>query len=146
MLLLPAAASAQPAESATITMTSDPGDYIGQGQDWSYATAAGDVISTSTNGNVVSIAVTGSNGDWWNLDFDAPNGQTLTAGTTYANATRYPFNGSGPGLSISGEGRGCNELTGTFTVDEAVFGGPTRATSRPSRSTARAPSPRRGAP
>ena len=68
--------------------------------------------------------VTGYNGTWWYLDFDAPDGQTLTAGTTYADATRYPFNGSGPGLAIYGEGRGCNTLTGSFTVDEAVFGGP----------------------
>ena len=31
-LLLPAAASAQPAEPGTVSMVSDPGDYIGQGQ------------------------------------------------------------------------------------------------------------------
>jgi hypothetical protein len=124
VLLLPGAASAPPAESATLTMVSDPGDYIGQGQTWSYDTAAGDVISATTNGSTVNVAVTGYNGTWWYLDFDAPNGQTLTAGTTYANATRYPFNGSGPGLAIYGEGRGCNTLTGSFTVTEAVFGGP----------------------
>jgi hypothetical protein len=124
ILLLPGVASAPPAETATLTMVSDSGDYIGQGQTWSYDTAAGDVISATTNGNTLNAAVTGFNGDWWYLDFDAPNGQTLTAGTTYANATRYPFNGSGPGLSISGEGRGCNELTGSFTVTEATFGGP----------------------
>lgn len=124
VLLLPGVAAAPPAESATLTMVSDPGDYIGQGLTWSYDTAAGDVISATTNGNTLNAAVTGFNGDWWYLDFDAPNGQTLTAGTTYANATRYPFNGSGPGLSISGEGRGCNELIGSFTVTEATFGGP----------------------
>jgi hypothetical protein len=124
VLLLPGVASAPPAETATLTMVSDPGDYVGQGQTWSYDTAAGDVISATTNGNTLNAAVTGFNGDWWFLDFDAPNGQTLTTGTTYANATRYPFNGSGPGLSISGEGRGCNELTGSFTVTEATFGGP----------------------
>jgi len=124
VLLLPGAASAPPAESATLTMVSDPGDYIGQGQTWSYDTAAGDVISATSNGSTVNVAVTGYNGTWWYLDFDAPNGQTLTAGTTYADATRYPFNGSGPGLAIYGEGRGCNTLTGSFTVTEAVFGGP----------------------
>ena len=124
VLLLPSSASAQPAESASLTMVSDPGDYIGQGLTWSYATEAGDQFTTSTNGNHVSVAVTGYNGDWWYLDFDAPIDHTLTAGTTYAGATRYPFNGGGPGLSVDGEGRGCNELTGTFTVTEAVFGGP----------------------
>jgi hypothetical protein len=124
VLLLPGTAAAPPAESATLTMVSDPGDYIGQGQTWSYDTAAGDVISATTNGNTVNVAVTGFNGTWWYLDFDAPSGQTLTAGTTYPNATRYPFNGSGPGLAIYGEGRGCNTLTGSFTVTEAVFAGP----------------------
>jgi hypothetical protein len=124
VLLLPGIAAAPPAETATLAMVSDPGDYIGQGQTWSYDTAAGDVISATTNGNTLNAAVTGFNGDWWYLDFDAPNGQTLTAGTTYANATRYPFNGSGPGLSVYGNGRGCNELTGSFTVTEATFGGP----------------------
>jgi hypothetical protein len=124
VLLLPGAAWAPPAETATLTMVSDPGDYIGQGQTWSYDTEAGDVISATGNGSTVNVAVTGYNGTWWYLDFDAPDGQTLTAGTTYANATRYPFNGSGPGLAIYGEGRGCNTLTGSFTVDEAVFGGP----------------------
>jgi hypothetical protein len=122
VLLLPAAASAQPAESGTVSMVSDPGDYIGQGQTWSYATEAGDGISASTNGSVVSVAVNGYNGDWWYLDFDAPGSQPLVAGT-YASATRYPFNGTGPGLSVSGEGRGCNELTGSFTVTQAVYGG-----------------------
>jgi hypothetical protein len=126
VLLLPATAWAPPAESATLSMQSDPGDYIGQGQDWSYATADGDVISATAtgNGSTVNVAVTGYDGTWWYLDFDAPSGQTLTAGTTYANATRFPFNGSGPGLAIYGEGRGCNTLTGSFTVTEAVLGGP----------------------
>ena len=32
-------------------------------------------------------------GGWWYLDFDAPIDETLTAGTTYANAIRYPFSG-----------------------------------------------------
>jgi hypothetical protein len=124
VLLLPSSASAQPAESATLTMVSDPGDYIGQGQNWSYATAAGDALTTSTDGNHVGVALTGSNGDWWYLDFEAPIDHTLTAGTTYANATRYPFNDGGPGLSVDGMGRGCNQLTGTFTVTEAAFAGP----------------------
>jgi hypothetical protein len=124
VLLLPGAAWAPPAETATLTMVSDPGDYIGQGQTWLYDTEAGDVISATGNGSTVNVAVTGYDGTWWYLDFDAPDGQTLTAGTTYANATRYPFNGSGPGLAIYGEGRGCNTLTGSFTVEEAVFGGP----------------------
>ncbi|MGE5286718.1 MAG: hypothetical protein ACM3ML_05845, partial [Micromonosporaceae bacterium] len=51
--------------------------------------------------------------------YPAP-GSVLTVGT-YPNATRYPFNGSGNGLNVDGEGRGCNTLTGSFTVKQAVF-------------------------
>jgi hypothetical protein len=61
------------------------------------------------------------NGDWWYLDMAAPSGQSLAPGT-YTGATRYPFNGAGPGLSLSGNGRGCNTLTGSFTVLDAVYG------------------------
>lgn len=46
----------------------------------------------------------------------------MLAPGTYTGAHRYPFNGNGPGLSLSGEGRGCNELTGSFTIIKAVFG------------------------
>jgi len=41
---------------------------------------------------------------------------------TYDGATRWPFQrDSDPGLDISGEGRGCNTLTGRFVVREADF-------------------------
>jgi hypothetical protein len=29
-----------------------------------------------------------------------------------------------PGLSVTGNHRGCNQVTGTFTVTEAVYDGP----------------------
>lgn len=42
----------------------------------------------------------------------------------YNNLTRYPFHNSVKGgLSWSGEGRGCNTLTGWFVIDNIVFQG-----------------------
>ena len=122
-LLTPGAAQAQPVESGSFTMTGDPGDYISQGQDWSYSTGAGDRLNVngSDDGRLVSLSLDGANGDWWYADFQAPPGERLEPGT-YTGATRYPFNDDTPGLSISGEGRGCNQLTGTFTVNEISFG------------------------
>jgi hypothetical protein len=64
--------------------------------------------------------VNGNNGDWWSMDFEAPSGDILSPGTTY-NAVRYPFNNGGAGMDISGQGRGCNTLTGTFTVNSLSF-------------------------
>jgi hypothetical protein len=115
-------AQAQPVSSGTLSLSGDPGDYITGGGSYYYDTAAGDVLDVSnTNNETVSINVSGVTGDWWSLAFDAPTGQTLTAGTTYT-ATRYPFNGAGAGLDLSGNGRGCNTLTGTFTIVTASFG------------------------
>jgi hypothetical protein len=116
-------AEAQPVTSGSLSFSGDPGDYITGGLAYSYSTDAGDVLSVSSNtdNSVVLVALSGSNGDWWNLDFAAPSGQNLAPGT-YTGATRYPFNGAGPGLALYGNGRGCNEVTGSFTVLNAVYG------------------------
>jgi hypothetical protein len=115
-------AGAQEVESGSVQFAGDPGDYIAGGGTYDYSTDGGDLLTVvSGNASVVNVNVTGANGDWWYLSFDAPLDEVLAPGT-YAEATRYPFNGAGPGLSLSGNGRGCNTLTGSFTVTEASFG------------------------
>lgn len=122
-LVAAAPAQAQPVASGSVTFSGDQGDYITGGGSYAYSVADGDQLTTSasTDASHVSVNVNGYGGDWWYLDFDAPGSQPLAPGT-YENATRYPFNGAGPGLGLDGNGRGCNELTGTFTVLNAVFG------------------------
>lgn len=115
-------ANAQAVATGSLSFSGDQGDYISGGGSYAYSTASGDQLNVSGNGNHVSVSLDGANGDWWYLDLAAPSGQTLTPGT-YNGATRYPFQGSAePGLSLSGNGRGCNQLTGSFTVQNAVFG------------------------
>jgi hypothetical protein len=126
-LLVAGTAQAQPATTASLSFSGDSGDYISQGQSWSYSTSNGDALDVSGSTSGFHIAVNAYNGDWWTLDIDAPDqaiaGQPAAlAPGTYADAHRYPFNGTGPGLDLSGEGRGCNELTGSFTITNAVFG------------------------
>jgi hypothetical protein len=122
-LVAAAPAEAQTVTSGSLSFSGDPGDYITGGLSYSYSTAAGDQLFVSSNdqNSVVEVGVNAFNGDWWTLDLAAPSGQSLVPGT-YLNATRYPFNGAGPGLSLSGNGRGCNTLTGSFTVMNAVYG------------------------
>jgi hypothetical protein len=103
-----------------LTMTSDAGDYIGAGRTWTYGPESRIAGGGSRSG--MHFSIDGANGDWWYLDFVPADGDVLAPGT-YNGATRYPFNGTGPGLSISGEGRGCNELSGRFTVNELTFSG-----------------------
>ena len=56
----------------------------------------------------------------WYLNLAATNGAVLQPGA-YEGAERFPFQSAGhPGLDFSGDGRGCNTLTGRFDVLEVV--------------------------
>ena len=105
--------------STRVLMNSQPGDYIGAGKTWSYTVANARIVAGG-NRTHVAFTVDGADGSWWYADFAPASGDILAPGL-YANATRWPFNGTGPGLSIDGNGRGCNTLTGQFTVTEATF-------------------------
>lgn len=122
-LLLPGTAQAQPVESGLFAMSGDPGDYITGGRSYRYEVAEGDqlTVNASTDNRSLSVSINAENGDWWSIDLAAPLGRKLEAGS-YPEATRYPFNGAGAGLDVSGEGRGCNQLTGSFVINEVAFG------------------------
>jgi len=97
-----------------LAMTSQPGDYIGGGVAW-LESSDYTSFSGALNGNVAAVNL--GEPEFWTLDFAAPSGEALNVGT-YLNAQRYPFQPNGvPGLSVYGDGRGCNTLTGAFTVN-----------------------------
>lgn len=123
-LLTGAEAHAQPVTEGSFSFSGDTGDYISGGRSYSYSTESQDElnVSASSDDSRLSLSVDGANGDWWNLYLEAPSGNALGPGT-YTGATRYPFNGAAePGLSLSGNGRGCNTLTGEFTISDVEFG------------------------
>ena len=98
---------------------SDNGDYIGGGITKSYTNALS-VFGLTGTANGVSFSVSGQR-DYWTVDLYPPAGETLRVGT-YTDAQRHPFNEAGhPGLSVSGNGRGCQTLTGQFTIREIAF-------------------------
>lgn len=103
-----------------VVLHSEPGDYIGDGLDYSYtpANAAINATSPGLRGHV-AFSINGGDASRWTADFAAAGGDILAPGRY--DATRYPFNGSGPGLDVGGNGRGCNTLTGNFTVTDAAF-------------------------
>jgi hypothetical protein len=101
-----------------IRLESDAGDYIGLGATYNY-TQANAVIKLTANGDYLRISVNGD--QWWYGDFATPSGAALKPGT-YANLTRYPFNSpAAGGLSWYGDGRGCNTLTGSMTIDSVTY-------------------------
>jgi hypothetical protein len=79
-----------------------------------------DSVHAVCGGNIVSVDFSKGN-QFWSAYFQAPKGMPLRVGT-YEGATRFPFQSAlEPGLDISGEGHGCNRLTGRFIVREAEF-------------------------
>ncbi|GFE56853.1 DUF5018 domain-containing protein [Geobacter sp. AOG1] len=102
-----------------VHLQSDTGDYIGSGNTYTY-TQADALIGVSATGDLLSTSI---NGDQkWSGYFQVPNSLSQLQPGTFSNLTRYPFNNPAVGgLSWSGEGRGCNTLTGWFVVDNATY-------------------------
>jgi hypothetical protein len=72
----PGPATAAPVEAGSLTMASDPGDWVGQGGSYDFSVAAGDSFSAtaSADGTLVSVAVFPAGGIFWFVDLAAPRG------------------------------------------------------------------------
>lgn len=106
---------------------SEPGDYIGQGQEVTLTTEEVDFFVRPSFRGGVSVSINNFTRFprpqfiSWSAQFAPPQGTDLVVGA-YENATRWPFQApTEPGLSFFGQGRGCNRLTGRFDVLEAVY-------------------------
>ena len=96
-------------------LVSEPGDYIGAGQTYLYS--APTAVTVNPSANYMRVAVGG-----WYGDFKAMDSLVLLEPGFYGDLTRYPFhNPMKGGLSWSGNGRGCNNLTGWFALDDIVY-------------------------
>ncbi len=100
-----------------LMMNSDPGDWVGGGQQHSYDPSNA-IFDAGGTREGVSFSVST---DQWDGDFVPSRGDILTTGSTWTGAQRYPFQGSSPGMDVSGEGHGCNTVTGQFTVREVTY-------------------------
>lgn len=97
-----------------ITLDSEKGDHIGQGLFQEFYLKDGVFITSRNPHNGITVDYDGSNK--WKLSFAAPDDAEIKVGA-YNMATQYPNQDtSEPGLSISGDYRGCNTLTGQFHV------------------------------
>ncbi|MBR7799240.1 DUF4214 domain-containing protein [Undibacterium fentianense] len=105
-----------PASGNYIYLQSDGGDYIGGGQTYLY-TNTDTIFSVRNSTDTIHIGVTGNQS--WSGDFQVMASQNKLLKGYYGGLTRYPFNSNGQGgLSWSGQGRGCNQLTGWFVIDK----------------------------
>ncbi|GAB02481.1 hypothetical protein [Acinetobacter sp. NBRC 100985] len=102
-----------------IAIESDKGDYVGGGKNYLFTDENANIKIENT-GNVLNVSVNGDT--WWNGDFALPDTKVKIELGSFKNLIRYPFhNPRLGGLSWSGDGRGCNQLEGLFTVDHVKY-------------------------
>jgi hypothetical protein len=115
--------------STFLSFVSDPGDHIGRGQTRMYTRGAGEWSAfrkTQPGGSHVEVGFNDgiAGGENWQLRLAAPGGQQIAVGT-YTGATRWPFHtntASQPGLAFTGDSRGCNTVTGQFSITALRMG------------------------
>jgi hypothetical protein len=111
----PPSASAQP----LISLSSDSGDYIGQGSSYAYDSSNA-VIRLTARGANLQVQVDGR--ESWTATFQLPGLVSRLEPGTYASLGRFPFQPVGEGaMDWSGQGRGCNVLRGDFTIHAVAY-------------------------
>ncbi len=102
-----------------IRTESQGGDYIGQGQVWDFSSENNSkIVVRNASQNSVSFQVENFNISNMSFEFSAEDGKKLSDKGLFFPAKRNAFRGSYNGISISGDGRGCNEILGGFYVHE----------------------------
>jgi hypothetical protein len=104
-----------------IQMRSQPGDWVGAGQNWNYTPAEGAITAVAIQGRSAgsAVGVGFSGATRWSFEFEAPPDRLL--GPTNYEEAREPRLGPHPRLNVSGDGRGCNGAVGRFVVHDAAF-------------------------
>ena len=101
------------------SFASDPGDFVGSGGVRRFF-APSSRFTASCERNHVEIRIEDSQlREFWSANFSGPPNVPLRIGTYVAE--RWPF-ARGAGMDIGGAGRGCNTLSGQFSVREADYG------------------------
>jgi hypothetical protein len=105
--------------STLLYFKSASGDYIGQGEQRLLTPADGVFAAQADGAGGLEVRFFGAGSSFWVVSMAPPSGATLAPGT-YESAARFSSPG-GPGLDVSGEGRGCDIVSGRFTVHEVAF-------------------------
>lgn len=106
--------------------------YITQNKTFLLTESAGYTVQVTNgwypNGGKSEIAFSfdnfssAGNTSWWRAVFAAPEGETLVSGKEYLGAVRYPFAETRQSsMDISGDGRGSNQVLGSFTILELTW-------------------------
>ena len=104
-----------------LSLDSQPGDYIGQGMSQTFTPADGTFVAQKLANGVEVTFHTADYSSNWTLFFGPASGLTL-ARNEYEAAQRFAFHSpTKPGMDVSGDGRGCNTISGRFLVSYVAF-------------------------
>lgn len=98
--------------------------FITQNKEY-YLPSDSGYINSTLNAETSSVTfrfINDSTYSFWSVTFRSPVGQSLSPGLEYLGAARFQFeNNGGPTLDISGDGRGSNQVSGSFKVLELTW-------------------------
>lgn len=115
MLAAPAAGAGPP---ASVTVFSEPGDFVGGGTQRVYHSGKDTITAKGTPESLRVLVNPAAFIDSWLMDFAPPPGGVLTPGI-YPRAQATPFPDPGfAGVGVSGGGGGCNKVDGSFELRE----------------------------
>jgi len=122
---LPSGAVSVPASGNFLYLISQPGDYVGRGTEQLYTGADSSIKGLMLPGTpgpdyFSGRIVQANNFHYWSVVITPPPSEALAA-RSYISARRANSPTDHPGLDVSGDGSGCNTLTGKFDVDELSF-------------------------
>ena len=117
----PPAAPAASYAVTTVSITSDPDDYVGRGRSMTFTLENSLFIANvGNNGGYLSIVIRPKSGTTpeWGFIVTSPNGSAISPGTY--TTTRNPVSDSWS-ADFGGDGRGCGRITGKIVVHAFDF-------------------------
>lgn len=113
------AAAATPASGNYVYLSSEPGEHIGQGRERLYTASNAD-LSVGAMASTLLVHVRGA--QIWSGAFALPASASRLMPGQFVDLQRHPFHDVGQGgLTWTGDGRGCNTVTGWLVVDRVAY-------------------------
>lgn len=110
-------AGAVPSSGTYVYLESQPGDFIGRGRTYLYT--LGDSLINVSQDHGIGVAVNGDEN--WSGYFRVPESYQRAEAGYYPGVQRSSTDPSKGSMDFSGEGRGCNTLSGWFSIDGITY-------------------------
>jgi hypothetical protein len=109
------------ADNTAVSVVPTGRDWVSKGVARTFTSANAGITVTASQRHSISVAIRGNDGKAWDIELQAPVGETLEPGQ-YFFAERWGFQkGRAPALDYAGDGAGCNRVLGAFSIRQIQF-------------------------